>query len=107
MTPVPAPTAAEPVEQRVRRLLGRWRAETAHWSSSSRITGHPAHQELIALGAPALPALFRDLEQSLDGHLSKALVAITGAHPVLPEEQGHMGLIAARWLQWAKEHGYR
>jgi hypothetical protein len=86
-------------------LLGRWRDETAYLSSSSRITGHPAYQELIALGPPALPFLFRDLEQSGDGHLSKALATMTGARPVPAEERGKVGTVGETWLRWARENG--
>ncbi len=106
MASVPATPAAESIEQRVVRLLGRWREETAYLSSSTRITGHPAYQELIALGPPALPFLFRDLEQTGDGHLSKALAAITGAHPVPVEERGQVRKVAEAWLRWARENGY-
>ena len=87
MTPLPTTAADESMEQRVVRLLGRWRQETACQSSGTRITGHPAYRELIALGQAALPYLFRDLEQTGDGHLSKALSAITGANPVPSDER--------------------
>src|ERR1700720_491092 len=80
MSTVPA-KAPESIQQRVVRLLARWREETAYLSSSTAITGHPAYQELIAIGTAALPFLFRDLEQTGDGHLSKALTAITGGSP--------------------------
>jgi hypothetical protein len=107
MTPVPATPTAESTEQRVVRLLGCWRQETAYLSSSTKITSHPAYQELIALGPAALPFLFRDLEQTGDGHLSKALAAITGAHPVLAEDRGQVRKIADAWLCWARENGCR
>lgn len=107
MTPVPATPAAESVEQHVVRLLARWRQETAYLSSSTRITDHPAYQELIGLGPAALPFLFRDLEQTGDGHLSKALTAITGAHPVPADERGQVRKIAETWLRWAGENGYQ
>ena len=103
----PMPAAAESIEQRVVRLLTRWRQETAYLSASTRLTAHPAYQELITLGPAALPYLFRDLEQTGDGHLSKALVAITGAHPVPAEERGQVRKIAATWLRWARENGYQ
>ncbi len=105
MTPVQANPTAESVEQQVVRLLGRWRQETAYLSSSTRITEHPAYQELITLGPAALPFLFRDLEQTGDGHLSKALATITGAHPVGPDERGQVRKIAETWLRWARENG--
>ena len=104
MASVPT-TPAETIEQRVVRLLSRWRTETAYLSSSTQITGHPAYQELIALGSAALPFLFRDLEQTSDGHLSKALATITGAHPVAAEDRGNIRKVAEAWLRWAKENG--
>ena len=106
MTPTPVTPAAESVEQRVVRLLARWREETAYLSSSTQLTGHPAYQELIALGTPALPFLFRDLEQTRDGHLAKALAALTGARPVPAEDRGQVRKVADAWLHWAKDNGY-
>lgn len=103
----PATPAAQSVEQQVIRLLARWREETEYLSSSTQITGHPAYQELIALGPAALPFLFRDLEKTRDGHLSKALAAISGARPIPAEERGQVGKIADRWLRWARENGYQ
>jgi hypothetical protein len=105
MIPVRTTPTSEDLEQRVQHLLQRWRAETEYLSSSTRITGHPAYQELIALGSPALPFLLRDLEQTSDGHLSLALASITGAHPVSPEERGQIARVAAAWLCWARETG--
>src|SRR5438067_219811 len=105
MIPVSATPTTETLEQRVRQLLQRWRAETAYLSSSTRITAHPAYQELIALGPPVLPFLLRDLEQSEDGHLSLALATITGARPVSPEDRGQIRKVAAAWLGWARENG--
>lgn len=107
MASVPATPAAETVEQRVVRLLGTWREQTAYQSSSTQIVQHPAYQELIALGSAALPSLFRDLEQTRDGHLSKALTTLTGAHPVAAEDRGNIRKVAETWLQWARENGYR
>src|SRR5206468_6564481 len=95
------------MELQVVRLLSRWRDETAYLSSSTRITGHPAYLELIALGPAALPFLFRDLESSGDGHLSAALTAITGAQPIPAELRGQIRKIAETWLRWARENGYQ
>jgi len=106
MSTVPINTA-ESIEQHVLRLLGRWREETAYVSSTTVISGHPAYCELIALGPVALPFLFRDLEQTGDGHLSKVLTAITGARPIPAEERGQVRKIAETWLRWARENGYQ
>jgi hypothetical protein len=107
MAASPAPSTAESIELRVVRLLARWREQTAYLSSSTEITGHPAYEELIALGPPALPFLFRDLEQTGDGHLSKALGAITGAEPVPADARGNVRRVADAWLTWARENGVR
>jgi hypothetical protein len=107
MTPLPATPTHKDLGQHVQDLLRRWRAETAPLSSSTRITAHPAYQEIIALGAPALPFLFHDLQQTQDGHLSKALRALTGAQPVPPEDRGQIRKVAEAWLRWARENGYR
>ena len=96
-----------PVEQLVQRLLATWREETAVVSFSTVLVSHPAYREMIALGAAALPSLFRDLEQTRDGHLSRALAEITGAQPVRPGEGGKIRLVAERWLDWARENGYQ
>src|SRR4051794_3449838 len=107
MATVPTTPTPETLEQQVARLLRNWRDETAYQPSSTRITGHPAYQELITLGPAALPYLFRDLEQTRDGHLATALTAITGAHPVPADDRGRIRKIADAWLRWAGENGYR
>jgi len=89
----------------VLNLLERWRSETAYLSDSTKRSSHPAYQEIINLGPVALPTLFRDLEQTHDGHLAKALTTITGAHPVPAENRGKIQLVAEAWLQWAREQG--
>lgn len=98
---------AESIEPHVTRLLSRWRDETAYLSSSTAITEHPAYLELIGLGSAVLPFLFRDLEQTADGHLSKALTALTGAQPIPAEARGQIRKIAETWLSWARENGYQ
>jgi hypothetical protein len=95
------------LEQRFLRLLNRWRSETDHLSSSTQITGHAAYQEIIGLGREALPLLLQELERSHDGHLSKALTAITGARPVPPEDRGRIKKVAEAWLRWARETGQK
>ncbi len=107
MKPASTVPPAETLDDWVARLLARWRAETAHYSSSNRMTAHPAYQEIIALGRPALPALFRDLEQTGDGHLARALTANTGEQPVPEADQGQVRKVAEAWLRWAREKGQR
>lgn len=99
-----SPPAA--MRRQVAELLTRWRNETAHLSSSTQRRQHPAYQEIICLGTEALPALFHDLEQTRDGHLAKALAAITGAQPVADVDRGRVERVAEAWLSWARAQGY-
>jgi hypothetical protein len=107
MASIPARPPAEGMGQHVTRLLATWREQTAYQSSSTRITSHPGYQDAIALGPTVLPFLFRDLEQTGDGHLAKALTALTGAHPVPAEDRGQVRKVAEAWLRWASENGYQ
>jgi hypothetical protein len=104
---IPQAPPEETIEQHVGRLLAAWREQTGFLSSSTARVSHPAYRELIALGTAALPFVFRDMEHTFDGHLSSALVAITGAQPVPPEEGGQIRKVAELWLTWAQQHGYQ
>jgi hypothetical protein len=104
---VPQAAPEEKVEQHVRCLLATWREQTGFLSSSTALVSHPAYRELISIGPAALPFLFRDMEQTLDGQLSSALVAITGAQPVPSEDGGKIKNVAERWLAWARNNGYQ
>jgi hypothetical protein len=86
-------------------LVGRWLADTQLSSSLRDIAGHPAYQEIIAMGPLAVPLILRDLERQ-PRHWSPALKAITGASPVPKEHAGKLALIASDWLRWARENGY-
>ncbi len=106
--PLTLPQAMEPetLEQRFRRLVSQWKAERGPHSSSARLAKHPAYQQIIALGPEVVPLLLRELERE-PGHWFRALHALTGASPPLPAQPGDMKAMAAAWLQWGCEHGYR
>ena len=106
MASVPATEHAENVEQKFQRLAAVWRAETGHLSSTTQMFGHPAYQEIIALGPAVVPSLLRDLAQEPE-HWFAALKTITGAQPVPPADRGQIDKMAEAWLRWAREHGYQ
>jgi len=101
------PQPVETLEQRFQRLLETWDRETRFQSSTTRIIEHPAYQEIISLGALAIPSLLRALESTGNGHLGPALTAITGVSPVLPEHRGKIREIARDWVRWGRESGYQ
>jgi hypothetical protein len=102
----PPPDAAqETVEQQFHRLAAAWLANTAHMSSSSAMVADPAFQQIVALGAPVVPLLLRELRHR-SGHWHRALKKITAADPVPPNERGNLARITEHWLRWGEEHGY-
>jgi hypothetical protein len=74
------------IEERFRNLRERWRDETALSSSVSEIAMNPSYQQIIGLGAAAVPLILRELDQA-PGHWFWALKAITGVDPVLPAQR--------------------
>jgi hypothetical protein len=94
------------VAERFRRLADAWHAATGHLSSMSRAASHPAYQEIIGLGPEVVPLLLRDLEDR-HSHWFSAIRELTGANPIPPEAAGNIPAMAAAWLGWAREQGYR
>lgn len=85
---------------------------------SSRISDrveHPAYQQVIKMGEPVLPLIFRYMDGGKGGFWFDALCAITGENPMLPPERlpvsGWVALdikaMEQAWLQWAREQGYQ
>ena len=100
-----AAAAGLSLDERFRQLVDEWQAGTAGLSSPRAIAGHPAYQEIIALGQPALPLIFRDLKDH-GGWWYPALRALTGANPVPESARGNRALNDAAWLRWGAENGY-
>ncbi len=110
MSTVPAkPTPDVPpetVEERLRRLEATWLAEVGYSSSSTVLQGHPAFQEIIAMGEEVVPLLLRDLEQRPRLWVW-ALPDITGADPVPVSDRGNITKMSEAWLRWGRAQGYR
>ena len=87
------------------QLVSEWNDATAGLSSPRAITEHPAYLQIIALGQPILPLLFRDLQDN-GGWWYPALRALTGAAPVPECAQGQPESNNAAWLRWGREYGY-
>ncbi|AFY69548.1 hypothetical protein Pse7367_1254 [Thalassoporum mexicanum PCC 7367] len=83
-------------------LTSIWREETACFSSITKIIKHPAYQEIINIGAEAVPLILNDLEKEPD-HWFYALYKITGTNPVSPDSNFEQA--AQEWLQWGKDKG--
>lgn len=93
-----------PDSDRFENLANQWEKETALLSNSSRAAEHPAYQEIISMGQPAVPLILKRM-QSQGGHWFQALHLITGSDPVNPKDHGEIGAMRKSWMDWGKRNG--
>jgi len=89
-------------EERFDILAARWLAETAFMSNLSLMVDHPAYQEIISMGKPAVPLMLKKLQERPD-HWFYALVTVTG-------EDHAKGIYTVKeaaeaWVEWGLQEG--
>jgi len=84
-------------------LAERWKRETLHMASLTRTAMHPAYQQIIGMGEPAVPLILQELQEN-GGHWLWALHAITRQDPA-PEGSDFDSAVQA-WLNWGRRQGY-
>ncbi len=87
------------------KLAQQWERERPHGADILEMVMHPSYQRIIGMGPDVVPLLLKELERK-PGHWFWALHAITGANPVLPENQGKLKEMAKAWIDWGKKQGY-
>ena len=87
-------------EKTFQDLTTKWRKETKHTSSLTKIILHPAYQQIIGMGPMAIKFILQELATK-PYHWFWALEAITGENPVQPEDDFDQAVQA--WLQWGRE----
>ncbi len=96
-----APAASE-LEQRFLELAERWREETGFHSFLADKFAHPAYQEIVAMGEPAVPWILREL-QAGRGHWIEVLEQITGEDAAAASGCSSRREAELAWLQWGAE----
>jgi hypothetical protein len=91
----------------LREQINRWKAETIHWSSVTKMVAHPSYLRIIGLshqldGHEVERTLLRELETEPD-HWFAALMAITGENPGHAEQDFDESV--ASWLDWGRARG--
>jgi hypothetical protein len=81
----------------------RWRNETGHLSSVTKMIAHPSYLRIIGFGPDAIPLLLEELKARPD-HWLVALNAITGKDPA-PEGATFKEAVTA-WIKWGESEGY-
>ena len=91
------------LQKRFDNLAETWSKETAHHSSIHIRSQHPAYQEIIKMGEPAIPLILRRLQVQPE-HWFVALHQITGEDGGAPAET--FSEAVKNWLEWGKTKGY-
>ena len=86
------------------KLAGQWERETALLSNSRKAAEHPAHQEIVNMGQPAVPLILKRM-QSQGGHWFEALHRITGEDPVNPKDRRNIAAMQKSCLDRGKRNG--
>ena len=88
-----------------RQLADQWEEDTMYLSNPRQAARHPAHQEILDMGASAVPLILKRLKDQ-GGHWFSTLRSITAADPVPPQDRGNVPAMTAAWLEWGKRNGY-
>src|SRR5688572_12617976 len=92
-------------EEKFNLLAERWKRDTEAAPTILEVVTHPAYQQIIGLGARALPLIFKSLANDHE-HWYWALKAITGEDPVPKKNRGQLEEMRKAWLAWAAAQGY-
>lgn len=100
-----SPPSAPPssLEDEFRAHVSKWRKDTQHTSSVTKMISHPSYLRIIGMGREILPLLLKELDEHRD-HWLVALKAITGEDPA--PEGSNLNEAAEAWLAWGREKGY-
>ena len=88
-----------PIETRFHLLADEWHAATDMLSSPRETAMHATYQQIIGMGAEALPFIFEDIH---NGWWFWALVAITGEDPAAGTTT-HKDAVD-KWEKWYSEN---
>lgn len=96
----PSSTSAPDLERRFLALAETWTRESAHLSSTQQMAEHPAFREIVSLGRPIVPLIFKELLRDPGFHWFHALRDILGSSPEIPSEaRGKLRLVTECWLR--------
>lgn len=86
----------------------KWKDDTMHWSSVTKMIAHPSYLRIIALANKFKEGeierlILREMEAEPD-HWFDALAAITGENPVGEHDDFDASVDA--WLNWGRQKGF-
>lgn len=93
------------VVDRFNALMADWKKGRGHSSKIRDLAMHPAYQQIIGMGEPAVPLLLKEMGERPD-YWMWALRAITGVNPIAEGNRGKLKEIAQAWVKWGKDNRY-
>jgi hypothetical protein len=92
---------------RFAKLVVEWKASKGPISSITAMAMLPSYQQIIGIGAPAVPLILKQLKSEGDqpDMWFWALKAITGDDPVSESDRGDVVAMADAWLAWGFHNG--
>jgi hypothetical protein len=97
----------ETLEKLFREHSERWKEDTRHLSSTTKMISHPSYLRIIGLASKShghgLERLLLQELQSEPDHWFAALTAISGEDPVQPKHDFDEAVSA--WLEWGRKKG--
>ena len=87
------------------RLVAEWKAGRRRGADVAQMTAHPAYQQIVRMGKPAIPLILEELDRQPD-HWFPALHELTGTSPVPAESKGNTAKMRQAWLDWGKVEAY-
>ena len=103
--PILIPQKQPPARDAFEKLADEWLKGRPRGVNVRQMTEHPAYQQIIQMGEPAVPWILDRLDRETD-HWFPALSAITGANPVPPNSKGNLPDMTAAWLHWGRLRGH-
>jgi type I restriction enzyme M protein len=97
------PASPPGAELEFRAHVERWRKDTRHTSSVTKMISHPSYRRIMGMGGDVLPLLLKELSERPD-HWLVALNAITGEDPA--PIGGTFNEAVESWLAWGRRGEY-
>lgn len=88
------------------RLARVWCDDTEDGRGRKWVFDHPSFEQILALGADAIPYVCRELERRPDFRWFGTLQKLTEQRPNIPEGDYDLLELTEFWLEWAREHRY-
>lgn len=92
------------LSERFNRLASQWQEETWFMSNADNMARHPAYQEIIRMGKPAVPLILSAMRKK-PHHWFWALNIINRFDVVKKEHAGNIKAMTRDWLEWGVENG--